>query len=479
MPAVASPHAERFLGSPRWSHMTEGMSSAEIVEARQEWRLLCSQRYQRQPGEYPRVGTSLLLVSWEQAEKIEPYDDRPYDEIVGLWMPVVGTQYGQPRKHRERSGAIYKDNFELVPEPGNPFDHTALAVDLNGNRIGYLSASYAAHHHWRVRSLNSLGYRVMVPGFYRSTFNAIAERDCLEAVVLRPTTQMYDGKLEDQEEQSSRLAELWLALSHETRQRIASAGFHLTDETACELLELHDRFPGVGLPTLPYAEAMPRSIQLMLRNARHEQAEIGWRIARELEAKALDLVRGGTSVRDASSEISISETRIRKAMKEAGVTAHRKQANEVRNSLVVRLAEDGQSLSEISAQAGMSVSAVSAVLRRRGVRTRGVAGVNEWSRASMLERVAECAEVVKLQDEGNTREKIAKQLGVSVHTVKKRLSDGHFFDNPRINPDRLDLARSIRERGLSQSQCSGFAELRALTDGNVLDLIHPVWMQRA
>ena len=78
-----------------------------------------------------------------------------------------------------------------------------------------------------------------------------------------------------------------------------------------------------------------------------------------------------------------------------------------------------------------------------------------------------------------TREDIAKQLGVSVHTVKKRLSDGHFFDNPRINPDRLDLARSIRERGLSQSQCSGFAELRALTGGNVLDLIHPLWIQQA
>ncbi|MBD7994658.1 hypothetical protein H9639_05040 [Arthrobacter sp. Sa2CUA1] len=479
MPQAASTDAERFLGSPRWAHMTEWMSTSEIGEARPEWRLRCSQRYQRQPGEYPQVGTPLLLVSWEQAESIEPYDDRPFDEIVGLWMPVVGTEYEPPRKNQERSGTIYKADFELVPEPGNPYDHTALAVDLNGVRIGYLGASYAAHHHWRVRALNVLGHRVVVPGFYRSTFSPIAERDCLEAFALRPTTQMYDGILEDQEEQASRINELWAALSNETRERIACGGFHLTDETAGEVLKLQERFPDIGLPTLPYADAMPRSIQLMLRNARHEQAESKWRKARELDAKALDLVRGGSSVRNASREIAISETRIRKAMKEAGVTALRKHADESRDQTVVLLAEKGLSLSAISAEAGLSVRAVSAALRRRDVPTRGVSGVNEWSRASMLQRVSDCADALKLQGQGNTREEIAKQMGVSVHTVKKRLSDGHFFDNPANNPQRLDLARRVREQSLKQSECSGFGEQRALTDGNVLDLIHAGWMHRA
>ena len=457
--------------------MAEWMSPSEIAEDRPEWRLRCSRRYLRQPGEYPRVGASLLLVPWEQAEKIDPDEDRPYDEIVGVWMSVLGTEYEQPRKNRERAETIYKDEFELVPEPGNPFDHTALAVDLKGVRIGYLGASYAAITHWRVRALNVLGYRVMVPGFYRSSYNPIAERDCLEAVLLRPTTQMYDAKLEDQEEQASRITELWTALSDETRERIARCGFHLTDETAGELLELQDRFPTVGLPTLPHAAAMPRSIELMLRNVRYEQAAIKWRLARELDARALDLIRSGSSVRDAGREIAISETRIRKAMKEAGVTVLRKRVDESRDNMVVQLAEDGLALSGISAEVGISVGAVSAALRRRGVSTRGNTGVNEWSRASMFQRVADCDDVVKLQREGSTRAEIAERLGVSIHSVKNRLSDGHFFDNPDSNPDRLELARSVRERGFSRSQCSRFAEQRALRDGNVLDLIHDGWMQ--
>ncbi|MBJ2120351.1 hypothetical protein I6N91_05085 [Arthrobacter sp. MSA 4-2] len=453
-----------------------GMSKAELANARQEWRQRSAQRYRRLPGEYIRVSSSLMLVSWKQADGVEPYDDRPFDEIAGSWSFVRGTEYEQSGQSRGYSGTIYKGEFELVPEPGNPHDHTALAVDMNGDRIGYLGARYAAHHHWRVRSLNVLGQRVMVPGYYRSTFDPVAERDCLEVVVLQPSSHIYNAKLEDQEAQAQRLGGLWAALSDEVRERISGDGFHLTDATAKEILELQEQFPDVGLPTLPYADAMPRPVQLMLRNARHEWHAVMRRQARELDAQALELIRGGSSVRDASQELAISETRIRKVMKEAGVTTLRKRIDESQDEMVVALAEKGRSKAVIAEEVGISVSAVSSALRRRGITTQNSSGLNEWSRASMLQRVADCHDVVSLQVEGKTRAEIATQLGVSVETVKKRLSDGRFFDDPEVNLQRLNLARSVRQRSLTQSQCATVGEQRALTDGNVLDLIHPEWL---
>lgn len=467
--------SERFFGDPYWSFITDEMSDAELIGAHQEWRLRCIQRYRRLPEEYLGLGSRLMLVSWKAANGVEPYDDRPFDEVAGAWVSVRGTAYEHHAQNLGQSGVTYRGEFELVPEPGNPHDHAALAVDMNGERIGYLSARYAAQHHWRVRALNVLGHRVTVPGYFRSTFNSIAKQDGLEAVLLQPSTHIYNAKLEDQEAQARRLGALWAALSNETRERIGSDGFHLTDSTAIDILKLQKRFPDIGLPTLPYADAMPRTIQLMLRNARHENYEAKRLEALELEAKALQLVRAGSSVREVRQKLGISEARIRNAMKDAGVTALRKRPDESKDDIVVALAKEGRSKSSIAAEIGVSVSAVSSALRRRGTSAQGNSGLNEWSRASMLQRVADCHEVVMLQAEGNTREEIAKQLGVSVETVKKRLSDGRFFDDPDINLPRLALARSVRQRNLTHSQCSTSGEQRAIADGNVLDLLHKRW----
>jgi len=53
---------------------------------------------------------------------------------------------------------------ELVPESANPYDGNALAVDLNGARIGYFSAGDAAQRQPGIRAANDVGYHVLADG---------------------------------------------------------------------------------------------------------------------------------------------------------------------------------------------------------------------------------------------------------------------------------------------------------------------------
>ena len=52
-------------------------------------------------------------------------------------------------------------DVELVPEPGNHWDDSAVAVDLEGNRIGYLPRGTAEKRHEALASVNREGNRVL------------------------------------------------------------------------------------------------------------------------------------------------------------------------------------------------------------------------------------------------------------------------------------------------------------------------------
>lgn len=55
-------------------------------------------------------------------------------------------------------------SLEVVPEPGNPHDHNALALDIGGNRVGYVPAKVAERLSPAVVEANTLGLRVMMQG---------------------------------------------------------------------------------------------------------------------------------------------------------------------------------------------------------------------------------------------------------------------------------------------------------------------------
>jgi hypothetical protein len=107
----------------------------------------------------------------------------PDDLIDPVWRRPAG-EYRRPRRVRSLVGGhtfhavgcfAYPRPFadlhpgdevtvELVPEPHNPHDATAVSLDVNRRRVGYLARSQAVVWHEYVRSLNATGLRVETPG---------------------------------------------------------------------------------------------------------------------------------------------------------------------------------------------------------------------------------------------------------------------------------------------------------------------------
>lgn len=53
--------------------------------------------------------------------------------------------------------------LELVPEPGNPWDGNAIAIDFDGKRIGYFPAELAPSWQGAVRNLRRKGVALYLP----------------------------------------------------------------------------------------------------------------------------------------------------------------------------------------------------------------------------------------------------------------------------------------------------------------------------
>lgn len=54
--------------------------------------------------------------------------------------------------------------LEMVPEPGNPWDRSAVAIDFDGQRIGYLPAEMAPSWQPYVLAKRKEGIVIFVPG---------------------------------------------------------------------------------------------------------------------------------------------------------------------------------------------------------------------------------------------------------------------------------------------------------------------------
>ena len=86
------------------------------------------------------------------------------------WAPVrvVGERAHQPalraivgNDHRTE-GAVHHRSAVLVPEPDNPFDPTAVAVQIDHQRIGYLDRDTAARYHEPLRKIHTCGHAPVV-----------------------------------------------------------------------------------------------------------------------------------------------------------------------------------------------------------------------------------------------------------------------------------------------------------------------------
>ncbi|NHU44288.1 hypothetical protein [Rhodococcus sp. A14] len=101
---------------------------------------LGNESYLRPQHEYTRPSDTLWIDGSVPLESVTGYDNEELLESLPLGEVI---------------------SLELVPEPGNPADALAVALDVDGLRIGYLRRGMAASMHSVVVDANRQGYQVL------------------------------------------------------------------------------------------------------------------------------------------------------------------------------------------------------------------------------------------------------------------------------------------------------------------------------
>ncbi len=325
--------------------------------------------------------------------------------------------------------------FELVPEPNNPHDPHAVAVDLYGVRGGYLGASMAPHYQWLVRAVNGTGQRCMVPGFIENPNSTW---------LVLPTLRVAEDLLEAAN-LVTRLRGVWDVLPVELQRRVEADSFHPSDDSAAELWEYRRLEPAL-FPASPDPEAY----------------SIGW--GRMLNAVRLERNERRADERRRKREAELADKERRRQEREKSVA---ERDNRIREHF-----RAGDSNAAISRALGISLGTIRKALGQMdGLRSLG--GGNAWSEAMQDDRLQRCFRAIELQQGGATRAQIAQQFGVSPETAKELLADGRFYKDPESYPDRLTLARQAHSDAWTNTmgRAVGASGARAARDARVLDKI--------
>lgn len=74
---------------------------------------------------------------------------------------TIGNQYYTEAWDKIDSNIVF---VELIPEPQNPYDRTAVAVTINNELVGHLTRSVANEYFNSIVKLNQTGYSLQVEG---------------------------------------------------------------------------------------------------------------------------------------------------------------------------------------------------------------------------------------------------------------------------------------------------------------------------
>ncbi|MFD3473008.1 hypothetical protein ACFWWM_43200 [Streptomyces sp. NPDC058682] len=403
-------------------------------------------KHTRRSGEYVRPGRRILL------------DD--YFLASGEFF-ASGTYYQQDAL----SGFRVAQNVEaeLVPEPHNPWDARAIALDVEGQRAAYLPAVSAKMWYDVVRGWNDAGF----------------------AVYCRAEINRWDG--DDGDDGEGRFGLTVPKWEWETLVTLAEAvGLRAAWETALadltEAQRLLLRWDGGYSPDESVVRAMyvKRAQHPVFRWGAKGDGDLTERMpfwygyfVREQMRQEKELLRFAHSVRSGMLRAFKGEIK-------RGRERERQQAlllRQEQDERALRLQRQGRRVSDIAAEAGLSFKQVETALSR----ARRAAGVTARSNEGLQSaRRRDAAEAVRLKESGMARAQIARAMGRSADTVDELLKDGLFYEAPEEHPERLALARQcsgLRTTGLGKAKIleqlgvSRKQALRAFRDSSFLDIV--------
>lgn len=323
--------------------------------------------------------------------------------------------------------------FEMVPEPGNPYDAFAVALDLDGQLAGYIAAGLARSWQWKVLSLNASGSACYVPG----------RIDDMGAVVCLPPNSDALDSVVHLDERLAEIEALYRDLPDWARAEIESESFLeiRSSKVWREWTQRRHMVTAIHLPE-DFADARENTLLTIflikkrchLREIRQEERR---RVAEERKARAL------------------AEAAARKAERER-VKAEKRAAG------VAALLETGGNLTAAARRSDIGEGVLRRIRNEEGMSPPGSTGAKS--------RVVTAQLALELFEKGQSRSVIAEHLGVGIPRVKELLSLARFLRDPRSDPQRYQLAARARlERWTKSSAPSGVRFRRAMTDARDLD----------
>ena len=393
-------------------------------------------KHRRAEDEYVRPPLRLELVSAAAfAAAKRRGNDGDFDSVDEFVTGVRASEYFRKAFRGRRPGPVW---FELVPEPENRYDGCAVAVDLEGERVGYVAASMAAHLHWRVRQLNRDGLACFVPGW----------QDLDEVWMALPTFQALDRRV-DAERALAEVEAVWTDLPSEVRARVQENSFHIRERDVwahwCARRHLA---PCAGIPARPDPDQVPPLVNWFLMDCRREV------MAERARVRAVE--------REAARAAKKGEIAARRRAKE-----QKKADRDQRIGVALR---GGGSVTGTARALGVSEHLVRRVRDELGLTPMTQTG---GPAQGQQQRVARAQRALTLFGEGMSRADIGRELGIGVDSVKDLLSLARFLAEPERFAGRLEYARRAHEQRWTNGQVPTSGARRAVTDARALALTQP------
>lgn len=343
--------------------------------------------------------------------------------------------------------------FELVPEPGNPYDRWAVALHLEGKRVGYVSAEDSGLWHDVVFAYNRAGLAVYADGIvhtYGEGTNGLT--------VLLPGFEDAERLMAD------------LGLFKECDAVIAA----LPSEARSRILE-SERY---GLSAADVR---------LLRSKKHLAPSLNWHKSRgsrledryptALYRRLIDLDRQERErIREEKQEAR-QEARLERERLEEEKRTALAAAREVFAERVLGLYANGASLARMRRELGCSDRRIKSVLSVNGLNA-----LPQQNQVAKDERLVRSQQALRLQEGGYTRNQIASKMGCSFETVKSMLKDAKFYADPWTDPERLYLVRSSKDPSMKDLGFEAAANLLQVTsaklksarrDFSIISDLHP------
>lgn len=257
----------------------------------------------------------------EYADKVSTYNRSDADYVRGENPYILerGQLWHRAQTTSALSAALrscpdgHSVLVELVPEPANPFDATAVAVDFRDSTVGYLGPTFAAYWHPVILALNATGRHALAYGVIGNDGDTPS---ALPSVILDlPQWEGWDSVAADADYDNGFDA-LWANLSEISRTVLLETyGSHISPDVYDELRSNAHLMPNyrwngdrhaVPLPIL-HAIRQEANREKVIRRKQREQAKqdkLDERIARR--QRAYEMRTAGTTFTAIAKELGVS-----------------------------------------------------------------------------------------------------------------------------------------------------------------------------